>query len=81
MSFSDKFLEIMKSNIRPKCEPKITVTGTAADGTTKTIEWNAKDIKSLSFHRSIDPGGGICLLWSCLGLKYIMGSLIHKTSR
>ena len=46
MSFSDKFLEIMKSNIRPKCEPKITVTGTAADGTTKTIEWNAKDIKS-----------------------------------
>lgn len=57
MSFSDKFLEIMKSNIRPKCEPKITVTGTAADGTTKTIEWNAKDIKSLSFHRSIDPVG------------------------
>lgn len=57
MSFSDKLLEIMKSNIRPKCEPKITVTGTAADGTTKTIEWNAKDIKSLSFHRSIDPVG------------------------
>ena len=57
MSFSDKFLEIMKSNIRPKCEPKITVTGTTADGTTKTIEWNAKDIKSLSFHRSIDPVG------------------------
>lgn len=57
MSFSDKFLEIMKSNIRPKCEPKITVTGTAADGTTKTLEWNAKDIKSLSFHRSIDPVG------------------------
>lgn len=57
MSFSDKFLEIMKSNIRPKCEPKIIVTGTAADGTTKTIEWNAKDIKSLSFHRSIDPVG------------------------
>ena len=57
MSFSDKFLEIMKSSVRPKCEPKITVTGTAADGTTKTIEWNAKDIKSLSFHRSIDPVG------------------------
>lgn len=57
MSFSDKFLEIMKSSIRPKCEPKITVTGTAKDGTTKTIEWNAKDIKSLSFHRSIDPVG------------------------
>nr|DAP69840.1 MAG TPA: hypothetical protein [Caudoviricetes sp.] len=57
MSFSDKLLEIMKSPIRPKCEPKITVTGTAADGTTKTIEWNAKDIKSLSFHRSIDPVG------------------------
>lgn len=57
MSFSDKFLEIMKSSVRPKCEPKITVTGTAEDGTTKTIEWNAKDIKSLSFHRSIDPVG------------------------
>lgn len=57
MSFSEKFLEIMRSNIRPKCEPKITVTGTAEDGTAISLEWNAKDIKSLSFHRSIDPVG------------------------
>ena len=57
MSFSDKFLEIMNSRLRPKCEPKITVTGTAADGTTKTVEWNAKDIKGLTYHRSIDPTG------------------------
>ena len=48
MSFSEKFLEIMNSRLRPKCEPKITVTGTVADGTTKTIEWNAKDIKGLT---------------------------------
>ena len=57
MSFSDKFLEIMKSNIRPKCEPKITVTGTDSNGVKRTVIWNAKDIKSLSFHRSIDPVG------------------------
>lgn len=57
MSFSDKFLEIMNSNIRPKCEPKITVTGTDSKGNTQTIVWNAKDIQTLSFHRSIDPVG------------------------
>ncbi len=57
MSFSDAFLDIMQSLIRPKCEPKITVTGTAADGSTKTIEWDANNIQSLTFHRSIDPVG------------------------
>ena len=57
MSFSDTFLDIMQSLIRPKCEPKITVTGTAADGTTKTIEWDANNIQSLTFKRSIDPVG------------------------
>ena len=57
MSFSDKFLEIMNSNIRPKCEPKITVIGTDKNGNTQTITWNAKDIKSLTYHRSVDPTG------------------------
>lgn len=57
MSYSEKFLEIMNSNIRPKCEPKITVSGTAEDDTAVNIVWNAKDIKSLTFHRSIDPVG------------------------
>ena len=57
MSYSDKFIEIMNSNIRPKCEPKITVTGTAADGTTKTVVWNAKDIKSFNYKRTIDVVG------------------------
>lgn len=57
MSYSEKFLEIMNSNIRPKCEPKITVSGTAQDGTSINLEWNAKDIKSLTFNRSIDPVG------------------------
>lgn len=51
------FDEVMQSNIRPKCEPKITVSGTDINGDTKTIIWNAKDIKSLTFKRSIDPVG------------------------
>ena len=51
------FDEVMNSNIRPKCEPKITVSGTDINGDTQTIVWNAKDIKSLTFKRSIDPVG------------------------
>ena len=49
--------EVMNSNIRPKCEPKITVSGTDINGDTHTVVWNAKDIKSLTFKRSIDPVG------------------------
>lgn len=54
---SDAYKELVKSNIRPKCEPIIKVSG--IDNTGKEIElvWNAKNIKDLKFKRGIDPVG------------------------
>lgn len=58
MSFSDKFLEIMDSTVRPKCEPHIVAKSTNPDtGAVTTLTWDAKDIQSLSFKRTIDPVG------------------------
>jgi hypothetical protein len=57
LQVSDAYKELIKSNIRPKCEPIIKVSGT--DNTGKEIElvWNAKNIKDLKYKRSIDPVG------------------------
>lgn len=54
---SDAYKELVKSNIRPKCEPIIKVSG--IDNTGKEIElvWRAKNIKDLTYKRSIDPVG------------------------
>ena len=54
---SDAYKELVKSNIRPTCEPIIKVSG--IDNTGKEIEliWNAKNIKDLNYKRSIDPVG------------------------
>ena len=54
---SDAYKELVKSNIRPKCEPIIKVSG--IDSTGKEIEliWNAKNIKDLNYKRSVDPVG------------------------
>ena len=54
---SDAYKELVKSNIRPKCEPIIKVSG--VDNTGKEIEliWNAKNIKDLKYKRAIDPVG------------------------
>lgn len=54
---SDKFKEIMASNIRPKCEPIIKISGIDNNGNQTTITWQAKDIKSMTFKRGIDPIG------------------------
>ena len=78
MSFSEKFIEIMNSNIRPKCEPKITVSGTAENGTAINLEWNAKDIKSLTFHRSIDPVGRTALVVGGRLQKQGIGGLLAE---
>lgn len=53
----DAYKELVKSNIRPKCEPIIKVSG--VDNTGKEIEliWNAKNIKDLKYKRAIDPVG------------------------
>ena len=54
---SDAYKELVKSNIRPKCEPIIKISG--IDNTGKEIEliWNAKNIKDLKYKRGIDPVG------------------------
>lgn len=54
---SEKFQELMKSNIRPKCEPVITISGVDNNGNETTLTWKAKDIKSLTYKRGIDPVG------------------------
>ena len=54
---SDKLKEIMASNIRPKCEPIIKISGIDNNGNQTTITWQAKDIKSMTFKRGIDPIG------------------------
>lgn len=57
LQVSDAYKELVKSNIRPKCEPIVKVSG--IDNTGKEIElvWNAKNIKDLNYKRSIDPVG------------------------
>lgn len=56
-NYPQEFLDVMNSNIRPKCEPRITIRGTDINGEEQTIVWNAKDIQSLKFKRTIDPVG------------------------
>lgn len=57
LQVSDAYKELVKSNIRPKIEPVIKVSG--KDNTGKEIElvWNAKNIKNLKYKRGIDPVG------------------------
>lgn len=52
---SDRFRELMNSNIRPKCEPVITVKD--ALGTGRDLVWTGKNITKLTFKRGIDPIG------------------------
>lgn len=54
---SDAYKEIMESNIRPKCEPVITVSGTSNTGEEIHLEWRGKNIKSMTYKRGIDPAG------------------------
>lgn len=54
---SDAYKELVKSNIRPKCEPTIVVSGVDENGDDVRIEWRAKDIKDLTYRRGIDPVG------------------------
>lgn len=54
---SDAYKELVKSNIRPKCEPIIKVSGKDNDGNDIELIWRAKEIKDLKFKRSIDPIG------------------------
>lgn len=52
---SEPFRELMESNVRPKCEPIITIKD--ALGTGRDLVWKAKDISKMTFKRGIDPIG------------------------
>lgn len=54
---SDKFLELMKSNIRPKIEPTITVKGQDSNGNQVVLTWKPSNIQSMTYKRGIDPVG------------------------
>lgn len=52
---SDAYKELVKSNIRPKCEPIIKVFGKDSDGNDIELVWQAKNIKDLKYKRGVDP--------------------------
>lgn len=54
---SDAYKELVKSNIRPKCEPIIKVSGIDNTGKEINLIWNASNIKDLKYKRGIDPVG------------------------
>ena len=54
---SDAYKELVKSNIRPKCEPVIKVFGLDDNGNEVELIWQAKNIKDMTFKRGIDPVG------------------------
>lgn len=54
---SDAYKELVKSNIRPKCEPIIKVSGQDNNGNDIELIWRAKNIKDLKYKRAIDPVG------------------------
>ena len=57
MPVSDAYKELVKSNIRPKCEPIIKVSGLDDSGNEVELVWQAKNIKDMTFKRGIDPVG------------------------
>lgn len=57
LSSSVEFNELMKSRIRPKLEPTVTVHGKDANGQEVLLVWNSHNIVKLSFERGIDPQG------------------------
>lgn len=56
-AISDAFKDILKSNIRPKSEPKITVKGQDNEGNQVVLTWTASTIRDLNYKRGIDPIG------------------------
>ena len=57
LSVSQKFLELMQSNIRPKIEPTITVMGQDSNGSPVVLSWKPSNIQSMTYKRGIDPVG------------------------
>ena len=57
LSVSQKFLELMQSNIRPKIEPTITVKGQDSEGNQVVLTWKPSNIQNMTYKRGIDPVG------------------------
>lgn len=57
LSVSQKFLELMQSNIRPKIEPTITVRGKDNEENQVVLTWKPSNIQSMTYKRGIDPVG------------------------
>ena len=57
ISVSQKFLELMQSNIRPKIEPTITVKGQDSEGNQVVLTWTPSNIQDMKYKREIDPVG------------------------
>lgn len=57
LSVSQKFLELMQSNIRPKIEPTITVMGQDSNGSPVVLSWKPSNIQNMTYKRGIDPVG------------------------
>jgi hypothetical protein len=54
---SNAYKELINSNIRPKCEPIITISGIDNTGKETTLVWESKNIQELTYKRKIDPIG------------------------
>lgn len=54
---SNAYKELVKSNIRPKAEPIVKVSGKDNNGNDIELIWRAKNIKDLKYKRGIDPAG------------------------
>lgn len=57
LQVSQKFLELMQSNIRPKIEPTITVRGQDSAGKQVELTWKPSNIQKMTYKRGIDPVG------------------------
>jgi hypothetical protein len=57
ITVSQKFLELMQSNIRPKIEPTITVKGQDNEGNQVVLTWRPSNIQNMTYKRGIDPVG------------------------
>lgn len=57
LSCSENFNNIMKSNIRPRLEALIVVSGYGINGEYVTLTWESSELQSIKWTRSIDPTG------------------------
>lgn len=57
LSVDNSYLKLVTSNMRPKVEPLINVTGKDADGNSVKLIWSASQIQNLTYKRGIDPVG------------------------